>query len=175
MRRVAYPGAAFWWGFALGLAFAFTAVLGLAGYLLIRGITVEVPAARLRGLVGEQIRAVAAAELPELMEETRRQVPQMVAMEMAGRVGSASLQIAGWNLELPPEATRQLENYLQGFVESAILDILNRMDLVAMANRLGDRAGVLVEEGLRQNLKKIKFYWRPGWYSVPLPVSFVVR
>jgi len=175
MRRVSYPRAAFWSGFALGLAFALTAALGFAYYFVSRGIAVEIPAPQLTGLVREQIRTVAAAELPALMEETRQQVPQMVAAEMAGRVGSASLQIAGWNLELPPEATRQLENYLQGFVESAILDILERVDLAAMAERLAGRAGVMVDAGLRQQLEGLNFYWRPGWYFVPLPVSLVVR
>jgi len=167
-------GKRFWQGFAAGLAVA--AVLLAAGLsvLLARGLVVEIDAKTIAGMVQTRIEEQARLDLAKAIAEVRQNVPQLVESQMKSGVIAASIQIAGVTIPIPDSATGELETHLKQTVESSLIAILQRIDVNALAAKMGGDSGGWVYRSLERDFSGKVFAVQP-WRGVTLPVTVVVR
>lgn len=164
----------FWHGFAAGLAVsAILLGVGLA-VLLARGLAVEIDPETIAGMVQTRIEEQARIDLAKAITEVQRNVPQMVESQMKRTTLAASVQISGITIPIPESATGELESHLKKTVESSLVEILKRIDVNALAVKMGNDSGGWVYQSLERDFSGKVFAFQP-WRGVTLPVTVVVR
>lgn len=160
------PGgtALFWLGLFVGVALAGLFVTGACYYLTDRGLVVTLEIEELADYLGDQIEAQAAQELPRVLEEVKARVPALVKKQMQGGNRKAEIKISDISIILPPSALAELDNYLQGTVETTLYRLLDGMELDTLARDLGQQARELVTLSLGKELAarqvlSIKTWW----------------
>ncbi len=150
-------------------------VLGAAGLVLVRrGITVQVDLSGLATVLADKIREEANAEIPAVMAEARSHVPEQVAEEMRGAIGSASVSIGDLSVSLPDDMVTDLEKRLAALVEESVYGVFETMDLTGVVDDLAERAYGMITTGLAAEIRELGLSVR-GPLNLSVPVTVKAR
>ena len=159
----------FFGGFFVGMVLAFLLAAGTFYHLSSRGLVVTLEIEELAQYLGNQIEARAARELPRVLEEVKAQVPALVKKQMQGANRKAEIKISDISIILPPSALAELDNYLQGTVETTLYRLLDGMELDKVARDLGHQAREMVVMSLEKELDARQLLSiRTRWGRIPV-------
>lgn len=158
-------------GVATGLV-----VAALAGWLSLasvqrHGVTVEVDTAQVAEQVRMEVRTAARRELPGHLQSLQQTLVQRTTQEAAGRLAATKLDLGGFSVAPPPSLVTAVQNNLQEALKSGADRAMRNVNMDGLADQIGNRAFVLVQQRLNETLAGRTFTIRPvSWLAVPVRV-----
>ncbi|MDK2784243.1 MAG: hypothetical protein PWQ41_792 [Bacillota bacterium] len=120
-QGVFYRGVIFGLGLGVGLS------LVVLGIVFLHGVTVHIPGSYLAQTLSNQAQNELRENLPSILGQARRMVPDLVRPELRRRLGAAKMEFYGVSITVPPESLVGLETYLIGVVEETVGRVLSGM------------------------------------------------
>lgn len=158
-------------GLIIGILVALAALAGALTTVRREGIRVHVETAPIAAQVEEELRTAIKREVPATLAALRADLPRRVADQTAQRLRETSLNVAGFNVPIPPAAADQVSAGVEQALRSGLAVALTDADLAALADRLSHHAGATLQTRLNTYLANRTFkvdLW-PG-FSIPVTV-----
>jgi hypothetical protein len=144
-------------GFLTGLLCACVTVYGAATTIRTHGVRVHVETAPLAAQVEQEVRAAVRREVPVTLNQLKAGLPQRVAQATADHLAQARIEVAGFSVPVPPAAAAQVQSGVQQVLTASLSLAVTDADMNALADRLSEEAGDLVEKRLAEYLANRTF------------------
>ncbi|MFZ5828181.1 MAG: hypothetical protein ACOY94_28070 [Bacillota bacterium] len=167
-------GVLFWRGLIAGLAVAAVVLALAAGVVTRRGVVVTVETAVISRRMGEEVRQAVRRELPAALGQVRAELPRQVSSEAGRRLATMRIDLAGFEVPIPPSAVQQVEQALEGAVRAGLDTAIRQVDVDGLAGALSLRAGRIADAELKGFLARqaITVELLPG---LQIPVRLIPR
>lgn len=161
--------ATFWSGVLIGGLLTAAFFGGSLWHLSRRGLTVSLDTAALAQQIEIQVRDHVRGQLPETLRQVRRDLPPLVAAQVARRFEGDRVQLGPVEVEVPPTVARELEHRLTQALTEAAGHLLDEVDTARVSDRIAREAAQLVH----QRLTSVTAAWRPAlhpfpWVTIPV-------
>lgn len=130
------------------------------------GVTVRLDAEEIAATVRSQVEAEARRQLPLVIQDLERGLPDRVAARLGVGLSQAVIDLYGIKIGIPEDAVRQLRNEVQQMVVDEIHAAVAAADLEGMAAGWGAGADrmvrIVIQEQLEGRLFKVQVLpWLP--------------
>lgn len=142
----------FWKGLLAGFGLAAVALALAAGMIVHRGVDVTVQTGEMAGRIEREVEAAVKRELPAALARVKAELPAELAAEAGRRLAETRIDLGGFEVPVPPAAVQQVEKTVGQALRVGLDAAVGRIDVDGLAGRLGDRAGHLAGQRLREVL-----------------------
>lgn len=161
----------FWCGIGIGILVCMIFdIIGI--YMLLeKGITICIDTSEVAMTVQKEVEKNLRTELPDIVEETKKDIPIIVKKELKGKLGDTKIEVGKIKLTLPKSFSEHLESELQSFTIRTLNNMIDHMDTGQLAQEISRQSYRMVKETLRRELNGKTFIIAPSkWIRMPITV-----
>ncbi len=161
----------FWYGIGIGiLVCVIFNIIGI--YMLLeKGITICVDTTEVAMTVRKEVEKNLRTELPDIVQDTKKQIPIIVNKELKGKLGDTKLEVGKIKLTLPKSFSERLERELQNYTIRTLDKMIDNMDTGQLAQEISRESYRMVKETLRRELNGKTFMIALSkWIRMPITV-----
>lgn len=159
----------FAFGVATGLIFT-TLVVGIGAFILLqKGVIISLDRATMIDQLTVQAGLTLRTAIPEMLVQAREQLPRTVKERVSSGLGEMSLEIASYQIRLPPVVVNRIDDYLQSTVTAVFAELLNGLESSAY-QAITDEQLRLQASKWAESLQGMRFPVEVAW-RITIPVT----
>lgn len=135
-----------------------------------QGFKVFIDPGQLAGMVQAKVREEARQDLPRLLENFKKDLPQKIDNNL-DEVNNLKIGIGSSEIKLPEEAILAIKSEFNRIIETAIINTFNDYDTAEYENKIANNVYEMVENLLRREvIGKTYLIKSTEWLSVPVKI-----
>ena len=139
-------------------------------FIRFQGLRIAINPGKLAKLVQEKVQHEAERDIPQILQELKRELPAEVSSHLEG-LDDLSIGFGKSQVKLPTEVISGIKLEFNRVIETAIINTLNDYDTSKYEGRIGSNAYSLIEKLLRQDIiGKTYLIETSKWFAVPIKI-----